>query len=72
MATCSAVKVGDTIYISGQLSHDDDGNMVGAAPLDDQGNITDHGNMEIQMRQTLYFLVFLFRHRPNDGRSCFS
>ena len=37
-----AVKVGDTIYLSGQLSHDDKGNMVGAAPP----------NMEIQMRQT--------------------
>ena len=26
--------------------------MVGAAPLDDNGNIRDHSNMEIQMRQT--------------------
>lgn len=47
-----AVKVGDTIYVSGQLSHDDQGNFVGAAPLDDQGRIRDHSNMEIQMRQT--------------------
>lgn len=47
-----AVKVGDTIYVSGQLSHDDEGNFVGAAPLDDQGRILDHSNMEIQMRQT--------------------
>jgi enamine deaminase RidA (YjgF/YER057c/UK114 family) len=47
-----AVKVGDTIYVSGQLSHDDKGNFVGAAPLDDQGRIQDHSNMEIQMRQT--------------------
>ena len=47
-----AVLVGDTIYVSGQLSHDDKGNFVGAAPLDDRGRITDHGNMEIQMRQT--------------------
>jgi enamine deaminase RidA (YjgF/YER057c/UK114 family) len=37
-----AVKVDDTIYVSGQLSHDDKGNMVGAAPP----------NMETQMRQT--------------------
>jgi enamine deaminase RidA (YjgF/YER057c/UK114 family) len=37
-----AVKVDDTIYVSGQLSHDADGNMVGAAPPD----------MEAQMRQT--------------------
>ena len=47
-----AVKVGDTIYVSGQLSHDEQGNVVGAAPLDDSGNIRDHSNMETQMRQT--------------------
>jgi len=47
-----AVKVGDTIYLSGQLSHDDEGNIVGPAPLDHEGRIEDHSNMEIQMRQT--------------------
>ena len=47
-----AVRVDDTIYVSGQLSHDGQGNMVGAAPLDDSGKIRDHSNMEIQMRQT--------------------
>ena len=47
-----AVKVGDTIYVSGQLSHDNEGNIVGAAPLDKKGKIRDHSNMEIQMRQT--------------------
>jgi enamine deaminase RidA (YjgF/YER057c/UK114 family) len=47
-----AVKIGDTIYVSGQLSHDDQGNMVGPAPLDDSGRIRDHSNMETQMRQT--------------------
>lgn len=47
-----ALKVGDTIYVSGQLSHDEQGNIVGAAPLDDNGEIRDHSNMEIQMRQT--------------------
>jgi 2-iminobutanoate/2-iminopropanoate deaminase len=35
-----AVKVGDTIYVSGQVSHDDKGNIIG------------HGNMEAQMRQS--------------------
>lgn len=35
-----AIKIGDTIYLSGQLSHDNKGNLVGA------------GNMEIQMRQS--------------------
>jgi 2-iminobutanoate/2-iminopropanoate deaminase len=34
-----AVKVGDTIYVSGQVSHDDLGNIVG------------RGEMEVQMRQ---------------------
>jgi 2-iminobutanoate/2-iminopropanoate deaminase len=34
-----AVKVDNTIYVSGQVSHDDKGNVVGL------------GNMEIQMRQ---------------------
>jgi enamine deaminase RidA (YjgF/YER057c/UK114 family) len=47
-----AVKVDDTIYVSGQLSHDDQGHMVGPAPLDDSGRIRDHSNMETQMRQT--------------------
>ncbi len=34
-----AVKVADTIYISGQVSHDDEGNIAGS------------GDMEAQMRQ---------------------
>ena len=34
-----AVKVGDTIHLSGQVSHDDQGNIVG------------HRNMEAQMNQ---------------------
>jgi enamine deaminase RidA (YjgF/YER057c/UK114 family) len=33
-----AVKIGDTIYLSGQVSHDDDGNVLG------------EGDMEVQMR----------------------
>ncbi|HKV35714.1 MAG TPA: Rid family hydrolase [Pyrinomonadaceae bacterium] len=47
-----AVKVDDTIYVSGQLSHDEQGNVVGPAPLDDAGKIRDRSNMETQMRQT--------------------
>ena len=34
-----AVKAGDTIYLSGQVSHDDEGNILGV------------GDMEVQMRQ---------------------
>lgn len=33
-----AVKVGDTIYLSGQVSHDEEGNVLG------------EGDMEVQMR----------------------
>jgi enamine deaminase RidA (YjgF/YER057c/UK114 family) len=45
-----AVQVGDTIFISGQLSHDDAGNLIGPAPLDAAGRIIDASNMELQMR----------------------
>ena len=38
-AYSQAIKVGDTIHIAGQVSHDDKGNILGA------------GNMEVQMRQ---------------------
>jgi enamine deaminase RidA (YjgF/YER057c/UK114 family) len=47
-----AVKVGDTIYVAGQLSHDEQGNMVAPAGLDENGRIRDHSNMERQMRQS--------------------
>jgi enamine deaminase RidA (YjgF/YER057c/UK114 family) len=46
-----AVKVGDTIYLSGQLSHDAEGKMVAPAPLDADGHVTDYGNMGPQMAQ---------------------
>lgn len=45
-----AVQVGRTIYVAGQLSHDEAGNLVGAAPLDAEGRILDASNMELQMR----------------------
>lgn len=47
-----AVKVGNTIFVSGQFSHDDEGNFIGAAPISEDGKILDHSNMEIQMLQT--------------------
>jgi enamine deaminase RidA (YjgF/YER057c/UK114 family) len=47
-----AVKVDDTIYVSGQLSHDDEGNIVAGASPDGTGTIRDHSNLEAQMRQT--------------------
>jgi enamine deaminase RidA (YjgF/YER057c/UK114 family) len=47
-----AVRVKDTIYVAGQLSHDDDGNFVGPASSDSSGVPTDSSNMEVQMRTT--------------------
>lgn len=45
-----AVQVGRTIYVSGQLSHDETGKFIGAAPLNSKGEILDSSNMELQMR----------------------
>ena len=47
-----AVQVKDTIYISGQLSHDGDGKLVAPAVLDDKGRPVDFTQMEEQIRQT--------------------
>jgi len=47
-----AVKVKDTIYISGQLSHDGSGTLVAPAELDATGKPRDFDNMAEQMRQT--------------------
>lgn len=47
-----AVQVKDTIYISGQLSHDADGKLVAPAVLDDRGRPVDFSQMEEQIRQT--------------------
>jgi enamine deaminase RidA (YjgF/YER057c/UK114 family) len=47
-----AVRVGDVIYVSGQLSHDETGKLIGPAPIDSEGRILDGSNMELQMRTT--------------------
>ncbi|MEB2847947.1 RidA family protein [Rhizobiales bacterium RZME27] len=47
-----AVKVKDTIYISGQLSHDGDGKLIAPAALDADGRPADFSQMEAQIRQT--------------------
>jgi 2-iminobutanoate/2-iminopropanoate deaminase len=44
------VRIGDTIYVSGQVSHDDDGNIVG------------RGDMEAQMRQAYSNIKKLLAH----------
>jgi enamine deaminase RidA (YjgF/YER057c/UK114 family) len=45
-----AVKVGDTIYVSGQVSHDETGKIVGA------------GDMEAQMRQAYANIKKILAH----------
>lgn len=45
-----AVRSGNMLFISGQLSHDDEGNFIAPAPLDGSGRIVDTSNTEAQMR----------------------
>ena len=47
-----AIQVENRIYLSGQLSHDLEGNLVAPAPVDDNGKITDFANMGPQLAQT--------------------
>lgn len=47
-----AVRSGDLIFVSGQLSIDAAGDLVAGAPLTDEGTIADHSDMEAQMRQS--------------------
>jgi len=47
-----AVQVKDTIYVSGQLSHDAAGNLVAPAALDAAGKPANFEQMEAQIRQT--------------------
>lgn len=47
-----AVQVKDTIYLSGQLSHDSKGNFIAPAELDGAGRPVDYSQMEQQIRQT--------------------
>ncbi|MHC4042896.1 Rid family hydrolase [Bradyrhizobium sp. 23AC] len=47
-----AIKVGDTIHVSGQLSHDEKGNLIAPAFLDESGKPADFSMMEQQMRVT--------------------
>jgi 2-iminobutanoate/2-iminopropanoate deaminase len=52
-----AVKVGDTIYIAGQVSHDADGNIIGI------------GEMEAQMRQAYANVALLLAEYGADIRN---
>lgn len=45
-----AIKIGRTIYLSGQFGHDEHGHLQGPATLDARGRITDSSGMALQMR----------------------
>lgn len=47
-----AIKVGNTIRVSGQLSHDDKGELIAPAALDEHGRPLEFSTMEAQMRAT--------------------
>ena len=47
-----AIKIGNTIHVSGQLSQDDKGIMIAPAALDESGKPADFSTMEEQMRVT--------------------
>jgi enamine deaminase RidA (YjgF/YER057c/UK114 family) len=47
-----AIKIGNTIHVSGQLSHDDRGAMIAPAALDESGKPADFSMMAEQMRVT--------------------
>jgi enamine deaminase RidA (YjgF/YER057c/UK114 family) len=45
-----AIQVANVVYVSGQLGHDENGELVAPAPIDAEGRILDATNMEAQMR----------------------
>lgn len=47
-----ARRVGNTIYISGQLSHDETGKLIAPAALDETGKASEFSTMEAQMRKS--------------------
>lgn len=47
-----ALRVGNEIYVSGQLGHDAAGTLLAPAPLDASGRVRDFSVMETQMRNT--------------------
>ena len=47
-----AIKIGNTIHVSGQLSHDDKGTLIAPAALDESDKPADFSMMAEQMRVT--------------------
>ena len=56
-----AIKVGDTIHVTGQLSHDEKGNLIAPASLDESGKPAGFSMMEQQMRATTPMLSSFWR-----------
>src|SRR3546814_20526163 len=46
-----AIKIGNTIHVSGQLSHDEHGTLIAPAALDESGKPADFSTMGEQMRE---------------------
>ena len=65
-----AIKVKDTIYVSGQLSHDDKGKLVAPAALDKFGKAAEFSTMEQQMRTTYANAVKLLARFWGDTGQC--
>ena len=78
-----AVKVGDTIYVSGQVSHDDRGNIVGPGDMETQMNqayinvqkvLTQYGATMDSIVDEILFVTDMdavFAERANAGRKPF-
>ena len=54
-----AIKFGDTIRVSSRLSHDEKGNLIAPASLDESGKPAEFSMMEQQMRATYVNVVKL-------------
>lgn len=57
-----AVRAGSLLWVSGQFSHDADGNFVAPAPLDQKGRISSFKQMGPQMRQSYENLGRVLEH----------
>jgi hypothetical protein len=63
------VKIDDTIYVSGQLSHDDQGNMVGAPPVSNPLSSRDGQLYQIHaVRDPTHVAQIGWSHRVSFGK----
>ena len=63
------VRAGDLLFVSGQLSHDEAGQLVSPAPVDAHGRVTDTSHMQEQVRQSYRNLGRILAHfglSPDD------